>query len=80
MNVHDPRGNGEAGEAAGRWEGLTVRWGEDIVGSVQAQHRHLHRLQPVARTGVVVVVVVGGVAEHDGGEPLVEFSDGLRLE
>lgn len=75
MNVHDPRE-----KKSERPVGLTVRRGEDIVGSVQAQHRHLHRLQPVARTGVVVVVVVGGVAEHYGGEPLVEFSDGLRLK
>lgn len=56
-----------------------MRRGEDIVGGVQAQHWHLHRLEPVARTGIVVVVVVGGVAEHDGGEPLVKFTDGLCL-
>lgn len=58
---------------------LTMRRGEDVVGRVQAQHGHLHRLEPVARTGIVVVVVVGGVAKHDGGEPLVELPDGFCL-
>lgn len=57
-----------------------MRRGEDVVGGVQAQHWHLHRFQPVARTGIVVVVVVGGVAEHDGGEALVKFTDGLCLK
>lgn len=70
--------DGRKSKRRGGWE-LTVRRGEDIVGSVQAQHWHLHRLQPVARTGIVVVVVVGGVAEHDGGEALVKFPDGLCL-
>lgn len=56
-----------------------MRRGEDVVSGVQAQHWHLHRLQPVARTGIVVVVVVGGVAEHDGREALIEFPDGLCL-
>lgn len=57
-----------------------MRRGEDVVSGVQAQHWHLHRFQPVARTGVVVVVVVGGVAEHNGGEALVKFPDGLCLQ
>lgn len=56
-----------------------MRRGEDVVGGVQAQHWHLHRFQPVARTGIVVVVIVGGVAEHDGGEALIKFPDGLCL-
>lgn len=57
-----------------------MRWGEDVIGGVQTQHWHLHRFEPVDRTGIVVVVVIGGVAEHDGGEALVELSNGLRLQ
>lgn len=59
---------------------LTVRRGEDVVSGVQAQHWHLYRFQPVARTGIVVVVIIGGVAEHDGGEALIKFPDGLCLQ
>lgn len=59
--------------------GLTMGRGEDIIGSVQTQHRHLHRFQPVDRTGIVVIVVIGRIAKHYGGEPLIEFPNGLCL-
>ena len=57
-----------------------MRRGEDIVGSVQTQHGHLHGFQPVDGTGVVVVVIIGWIAKHDRGEPLIKFSNGLRLQ
>lgn len=60
--------------------GLTVRRGKDVVSSVQTQHWHLHRLQRVDRTGIVVVVIIGGIAKHYGGEPLVKLSNGLCLQ
>lgn len=56
-----------------------MRRGEDVIGGVQTQHWHLHRFQLVDGTGIVVVVVIGRVAEHYGGEPLVKLSNGLCL-
>lgn len=62
-----------------RLPGLTMRRGKDIISSVQAQHWHLHRFQPVDRTGIVVVVIIGRIAKHYGGEPLVKFPNGPCL-
>lgn len=62
-----------------RLPGPTMGGGKDVIGSVQTQHRHLHRFQPVDRTGVVVIVIVGRIAKHYGGEPLIEFPNGLCL-
>lgn len=62
-----------------RSSGLTVRWGEDIVSSIQTQHWHLHRFQLVHGTGITVVIIIGWIAEHYGGEPLIKLSDGSRL-
>lgn len=53
--------------------------GEDVIGGVQTQHWHLHRFEPVDGTGVVVVVIVAGVTEHDGSEALVKFAYGPGL-
>lgn len=58
---------------------LTVGRGEDVIGSVQTQHWHLHRFEPVDGTGVMVVMIVAGVTEHDGREALVEFPNGPGL-
>lgn len=58
---------------------LTMRWGKNIISSVQTQHWHLHRFEPVDRTGIVVVVIIGRIAKHYGGEPLVKLSNGPRL-
>lgn len=53
--------------------------GKDIICSIQTQHWHLYRFQPVDRTGIMVIVIIGRVAEHYGGEPLVKLSNGLCL-
>lgn len=58
---------------------LTVKWGEHIISSVQTQHWHLHRFELVDRTGIQVVVIIGGITKHNGGEPFVELSDGSCL-
>lgn len=60
--------------------GLTVTWREDIISSVQTQHWHLHRIQLVDRTGIKVVVIVGRITKHYGGEPLIKLSDGPCLK
>lgn len=58
---------------------LTVGRGEDVIGSVQTQHRHLHRFELVDGTGIMVVMIVTGVTEHDGSEALVKFPNGPGL-
>lgn len=57
-----------------------MRWRKDVISSVQTEHWHLHRFQLVDGTGIVVVVFVGAVAKHDGGEPLIKLSDGPSLK
>lgn len=57
-----------------------MRWRKNVISGVQTQHWHLHRFQLVDRTGIVVIVVVGAVTKHDGGEPLIELSDGPSLK
>lgn len=56
-----------------------MRRREDIVSGVETQHWHLYGFQPVDRTGITVVVVIGGITKHYGGEPLVKLSDSPRL-
>lgn len=58
---------------------LTMRWGEHIISSVQTQHGHLHRFELVDRTGITVVVIIGRITKHYGGEPFVKLSDGSCL-
>ena len=55
-------------------------WGKDVISSVQTQHWDLDRRQLVDRTGIMIVVIITRITEHNGGEPFVKLSNGLCLE